>query len=116
MDDKKPQIRYTKGPDELGFGSTRLVRADLEATSPAEGKAPAYGWRDVSNDIALEALRPGHVAEYGFQARGYTVPEGHAHPIATLNDDGTITAMEPAQDAAAESTESATTAGRRTRK
>jgi hypothetical protein len=67
---QKPAIRYTKGPEELTLGPVSLVRADLD-----KEKA---GWRETTNELALEAIRPGRVEEYGFEARDYVAPAADA--------------------------------------
>lgn len=74
-EEQTPEVRYTKGPDELMLGKLPLVRADLEAADPKKPNVPArHGWRATSPDLAAEALRPGRVAEYGFEVRNYTPP------------------------------------------
>lgn len=56
----KPRIRYTKGPEELGFGPHWLVRGQ---------------WcGPVDNALAGEAVYPGRVEEYGFEQEGYEPP------------------------------------------
>ncbi len=56
-----PRIRYTKGPAELEFGGHQLKRGDWVGP--------------VHNDLALEAVYPGRVAEYGFEQQGATKPK-----------------------------------------
>lgn len=64
-----PRIRYTKGPAELEFGGHQLKRG--EWVGP------------VQNDLALEAVYPGRVSEYGFEQQGATKPPKPAAPAAT---------------------------------
>ena len=64
-----PRIRYTKGPAELEFGG-HLLKRDV--------------WvGPVDNSLALEAVYPGRVAEYGFEQQGATKPPKPAAPAAT---------------------------------
>ena len=54
------KVRYTKGPETLSFGDLPLKRGEWSAP--------------VTNDLAGECLRAGHVESYGFEAEGYVPP------------------------------------------
>lgn len=55
-----PRIRFTKGTEQLGFGG--------HVMKVGEWVGP------VSNDLALEAIRPDRVKEFGFEAESYVAP------------------------------------------
>lgn len=73
-----PRIRYTKGPAELEFGDHLLKRGDWVGP--------------VDNSLALEAVYPGRVAEYGFEQQGATKPK--PADTATPAADNTTTTKE----------------------
>lgn len=73
----KPEIRYTQGPEKLNLGDVELTRADLD-TAKGPDDAPLNGWREVSDEIAESATRPGFMKEYGAEARNYTRPQAEA--------------------------------------
>jgi hypothetical protein len=73
MTPAKPEIRYTKGPDQLSLGSLDLVRADLDVDA-ADASKSRNGWRETTEEFAAQALLPDRVDGFGFEARNYTPP------------------------------------------
>lgn len=74
-------IRYTKGPEAMGLGPVSLIRADLD--KDADPTKSRDGWRETTNEIALQAILPERIEEFGFEARNHTpAPVADASPAA----------------------------------
>lgn len=57
------QARYTRGPDELGFGH------------PDEIHFKRGEWRDVADEHRAQLLLPDRVAEFGFEVNDSAAPD-----------------------------------------